>query len=112
MKSAYHLARKGIKNGGESLDPSGMRIFWKKIWKAQVPNKFRNFGWKKCQNIIPTKMNLYYRQVLEDLICEERAAGTESVMHVLCECKKAREVWSFSKLCHMVEGQREFIDIL
>uniref|UniRef100_A0A7N2LQY1 RNase H type-1 domain-containing protein n=1 Tax=Quercus lobata TaxID=97700 RepID=A0A7N2LQY1_QUELO len=39
VKSAYHLARKGSRNGGESSDPSGMRRFWRTIWKAQVPNK-------------------------------------------------------------------------
>ena len=57
-------------------------------------------------------MNLHHRQVLEDPICEECAAGTKSAMHVLCECKKIREVWSFSKLCHLVKGQREFTNIL
>ena len=112
LKSTYHLVRKGSRNGGESSDPSRMRRFWKKIWKEQVPNKVRNFGWRACQNIIPTKMNLYHRQVLEDPICEECVAGIESVMHALCECKKAREVWSISKLCHLVEGRREFTDIL
>lgn len=112
VKSAYHLARKGSRNGGESSNPLGMRRFWKIIQQARVPNKVRNFGQRACQNIFPTKMNLYYRQVLKDPICEECAGGTQSVIHVLCECKKAREVWSFSKLCHMVEGQRVFTDIL
>jgi len=55
VKSAYHSARKGSRNGGESSDPSRMRRFWRTIWKAQVPNKVKNFGWKACQNIIPTK---------------------------------------------------------
>lgn len=39
VKSAYYLAREGSMNGGESSDPSGMKRFQKKIWKAQVPNK-------------------------------------------------------------------------
>ena len=39
VKSAYHLARKGNKNGGESSNPSEMRRFWKTIWKARVPNR-------------------------------------------------------------------------
>ena len=51
-------------------------------------------------------MNLFHSKVIGDPTC---GSGPETVVHVLCECKK---VWSYSKLCHVIEGQGEFIDIL
>ena len=67
MKSAYNLARCGEKkDGGECSDSSIMKRFWQKLWRAKVPNKVRVFGWKACQNILPTKMNLFHRQVTDD----------------------------------------------
>ncbi|KAK7860520.1 hypothetical protein CFP56_036819 [Quercus suber] len=58
-KSSYHLARKGSRNRGESLDSSGMRRFWRTIWKAQVLNKvnineatFGKEGWSGIDIIV------------------------------------------------------------
>ena len=113
VKSAYHLARNGGRSGdGESLDPLGMHTFWQRLWKAKVPNKVRNFGWRACQNILPTKTNLFHRKVLDNPTCEECGLHPKTVVHVLCHCTKAKVVWSHCNLSSMVEGQGGFMDIL
>ena len=113
MKSAYNLARCGEKkDGGECLDSSIMKRFWQKLWRAKVPNKVRVFGWKACQNILPTKMNLFHRQVTDDPICEECVLEPETVLHVLCQCLKAKEVWTHCRLLHRIEGKGDFTDVL
>ncbi|XP_023903920.1 uncharacterized protein LOC112015722 [Quercus suber] len=91
VKSAYNLARSGEKDREESLDSSLMKHFWQKLWRAKVPNKVRVFGWKACQNILPTKMNLFHRQVTDDPICDECGLEPETVLYVLCQCLEARE---------------------
>ena len=112
-KSAYNLARSGEKkDGGECSDSSIMKRFWQKLWRAKVPNKVRVFGWKACQNILPTKMNLFHRQVTDDPICEECVLEPETVLHVLCQCLKAKEVWTHCRLLHRIEGKGDFTDVL
>ena len=80
VKSAYHLARnRGIIDRGESSDSSGMRSFWRKLWRTNIPNKIRTFGWKACQNILPTKMNLFQRKIIEDLTCDACGLCPETI---------------------------------
>lgn len=113
VKSAYHLARNGGRSDdGERSDPSGMHRFWQRLWKAKVPNKVRNFGWRACQNILPTKMNLFHRKVIDNPTCEECGLCPETAVHVLCHCTKAKAVWSHCNLSSMTEGQGDFMDIL
>ena len=113
MKSAYNLARSGEKkDGGECSNTSIMKWFWHNLWRAKVLNKVRVFGWKACQNILPTKMNLFHRQVMDDPICEECGLEPETVLHVLCHCKKAKEVWNHCCLLHRIEGNGDFTDVL
>jgi len=113
VKSAYHLARSRDRNGGgESSDPSGMHRFWQRLWKERIPSKVRNFGWRACQNILPTKMNLFHRKVIDNPTCEECGLSLETILHALCHCTKAKAVWSYCNLSNMVEDQGDFMDIL
>ena len=111
VKSACHLARnRGIIDRGESSDSSGMRSFWRKLWRTNIPNKIRTFGWKACQNILPTKMNLFQRKIIEDPTCDACGLCPETIVHVLCQCPKAVKVWSKCNLLQVVECQGDFID--
>ncbi|XP_030964774.1 uncharacterized protein LOC115986052 [Quercus lobata] len=113
VKSAYNLARSGEKkDGGESSDSSIMKHFWQKLRRAKVPNMVRVFGCKACQNFLPTKMNLFHRQVTDDPTCEECGLEPETVLHVLCQCPKAKEVWTHCHLLHRIEGKGDFTDVL
>ena len=113
VKGAYHLARSGEKKDrGESSDSSLMKRFWQKLRRVKIPNKVRAFGWKYCQNILPTIMNLFHRQVTDDPICDECGLEPETVLHVLCQCPKAKEVWTHCRLLHLIEGKGDFTEIL
>ncbi|XP_075674823.1 uncharacterized protein LOC142644018 [Castanea sativa] len=70
VKSAYWLAldMKRAKNGSTS-GPSGQQQLWRSIWSADVPNKIKNFAWRACQNILPTKANLFHSKVISSEKC-------------------------------------------
>ena len=113
VKSVYHLARNGKgKDKGENSDLSPMKCFWQKLWRARILAKIRALGWKACQNILPTKKNLFHRKVLEDPICDECGLEPETVLHVLCQCLKAKEVWNHCHMLSQIEGKGDFTDIL
>ena len=71
VKSACWIATdmKNAEQEGTS-EASGQRQLWKSVWGAIVPNKIKNFVWWACQNILPTKSNLYHRQVINFEVCE------------------------------------------
>lgn len=64
MRSGYHIARVIIKEGCglmESLGGGGKEkgLVWPKLWRCHLPNKIKVFGWRVCQDILPTKENLF-----------------------------------------------------
>lgn len=67
-----------------------------KLWRLKVPNKIKVFGWTACQNILPTRVNLARRKILEDAYCELCKIALETGIHVLWECSVAQDVWSGS----------------
>lgn len=54
----------------------------------------RVFLWKACSNILPTKLNLEKRSVVEDSLCPICRLEGESVEHILWTCESARDVWA------------------
>ena len=50
MKSAYKVARALLKKVDwvESSSGSGGSRVWATIWKLQIPNKIKVFGWRVC----------------------------------------------------------------
>ena len=96
VRRAYRLAvasRIGNTFGGASNEENG-KIFWKTIWRLNIPNKvIKSFAWKASKDILPTKANLCRRKVLIDPVCEACEAGIESSAHIFWECDKACEVW-------------------
>ena len=100
VRSAYQLAV-GLEIGNTSGGASNVenaKIFWKTIWRLNIPNKVKSFAWKANKNILPTTANLCRRKVLIDPVCEACEARIESSAHIFSECDKAREVWQLSGL--------------
>ena len=95
MKSSYQttlLISKEDYGLGESSGRTDEGLLSQRLWKSQLPNKIKVFGWRVCQDILPTRENLastcgLYRQ------------NTESVLHVLWECGVAQDVWAASRIC-------------
>ena len=103
------MAAAGIEQEGTS-GVSGQKQLWKTIWSAEVPNKIRNFVWRACQNIIPTKSNLCRRQVLSSDTCEQCGKCSETTSHILLHCDKSSSVWVACGL--VMERDCSFVDLL
>ncbi|XVF74111.1 hypothetical protein PTKIN_Ptkin13bG0034000 [Pterospermum kingtungense] len=107
VKSSYHLAR-GFKDHGDeehnesregnNEDVVGKILIWKKVWKAQVPNKIKNFGWQICQEIIAVYTNLAKRKIPIPIQCPRCRKEDETVIHALRDCELAQEVWQLSEV--------------
>ena len=104
VKSAYWIAMemKEAEQEGTSGNASQSRL-WKTIWLAEVTNKIKNFVWRACQNILPTKSNLFHRHVLSSDVCDQCGQISETTSHVLLFCDFSRSAWESCNLlvnCH------------
>ena len=54
------------------------------------------FGWRACNEILPTKLNLSKRKIIADAMCPICLRFPESVVHTLWDCGAARDVWAGS----------------
>ena len=115
VKSAYRLAlnEKDGHGSEESSNPC-MKEFWKFVWRLDVPNKIRNFTWRACRNILPTKANLFCWKITADNICEICGNFEETTAHVLWNCNHAKELWKEMSLetDKVMERCPEFLDLL
>uniref|UniRef100_A0A7N2LHE6 Reverse transcriptase zinc-binding domain-containing protein n=1 Tax=Quercus lobata TaxID=97700 RepID=A0A7N2LHE6_QUELO len=107
VKSAYKVALRIQENTQAEHSRAGLdRPMWKKIWKLNIPPKVRNFLWRACSNILPTRENLHRRRVQVEPWCELCCQCTETVAHMLWECPLARNVWHYAKeKCRNVRTQ-------
>ena len=69
---------------------------WRHIWKLRLPNAEKNFIWRACKEILPTKNNLYRRKIVEDALCPICGLEEETSLHILWDCPSARDVWRTS----------------
>ena len=80
VKSAYKVALRLQENTQAEHSRAGLdRPIWKKIWKLNIPPKVRNFLWRACSNILPTRENLHRRRVQMEPWCELCCQCTETV---------------------------------
>ena len=91
---------------------SGSKV-WAMLWKLKVPNKIKVFGWRVCQNILPTRDNLVHRRIIDDDTCELCKSTSETVIHAIWECGVARDVWASSlvKLQKCAGGQQDSMQL-
>ena len=93
VKTAYHVALHLHREVGVEHSTVGEeKRFWNKIWKMNVPPKVRNFVWRACNDILPTRTNLYRKKVYTDPLCAIYEQTDETVGHVLWGCPMARNV--------------------
>jgi hypothetical protein len=94
VRSAYHLAKEVEKRevGGCSGN-NMMTHLWNKIWQLQVPRVVTLFLWQACNNVLPTKENLFKRKITDDPRCPVCLLEEEMVGHALWSCTVARDVW-------------------
>jgi hypothetical protein len=92
--SAYHLAvdSQVDENGGASSPRKGEEI-WRTCWSLNVPNNVKMFIWRACHNLLPTKLNLFKRRVIDSPLCPICNQVEESVEHIVWLCPSAVDVW-------------------
>ncbi|XP_062145408.1 uncharacterized protein LOC133852660 [Alnus glutinosa] len=71
------------------------------------------FLWRACNDILPTKNNLYKRKVVIDQLCPICNSEVESVGHALWRCVSAQAVWCCCEgpIQKSSVAAEEFIDI-
>ena len=95
VKSAYKVAKEVLRVGNVAASSRGCagRRIWMALWKFRIPNKIKVFGWRACNEILPTKLNLSKRRIIDDAMCPICMRFSESAIHALWECEAAKDVW-------------------
>ena len=99
VRNAYRISHKQLTKVemGECSSNTRMKSLWKSVWQLRCPNKIKNFIWRACKDILPTKTKLKDRKIpVEvdcDICCEAETAG-----HVFWGCELAVAVWQMANL--------------
>jgi ribonuclease HI len=94
VRSAYFMElNRKQKEHGEASSPPKIDHFWRDIWQLKVTNPTKTFIWRACSNILPTKVNLARKGVVQDDQCAICCREAESTFHVLWSCPAAKDVW-------------------
>lgn len=90
IKTGYKVALRQCEGNGNRgvSNQSSQQVFWKRIWKLEVPNKVKLFIWRACSNILPTAVNLFQRKILDSPACTRCGLSCEDSGHALWSCKK------------------------
>jgi hypothetical protein len=95
VRSTYHL---GLESRSNELGSYSMPVtanpFWKLLWKLNVPRVVHLFLWRGCNNIVPTKENLYHRKVVSEPFCPQCGVEVETSGHFLWRCAMSTAVWA------------------
>lgn len=95
VKSAYFLQKEILSRSLAECSSRGVvSDIWKKIWTLPVPAVERNFLWRACKEILPTRENLCRRKIITDPLCPVCGLTVESGFHILWQCPSAIDVWS------------------
>jgi hypothetical protein len=82
--------------GGQCSNPEKKKDIWKTIWALGVPNVVKKIIWKACNEVLPTRQNLFRRKVIEMNICPCFEAEEKDALHALWSCPAARDIWGCS----------------
>jgi hypothetical protein len=97
VRSAYHLDK--MKEEQKLLGTSNTEEkseMWSTLWRLPIPNAEKKFLWRACHEILPTKVSLHKRKVVEETMCPICNLVEETCFHILWDCPSARDVWSGS----------------
>jgi hypothetical protein len=97
VRSVYNLARMNEKQALPRSSNQGEKTeMWSVLWRLPIPNAEKNFLWKACHKILPTKVSLFKRKVVTETMCPICNLDEETCFHILWNCPSARDVWSGS----------------
>jgi hypothetical protein len=64
---------------------------------VQLPNAVKNFIWRACHDLLPTKDNLTRRKVIQDPGCPMCGFEAKTPFLILWGCSSAMDVWGASE---------------
>lgn len=56
--------------------------YWKSIWSMRILGSVKQFIWKVCNNLLPAKVNLAKKKVVDEDFCP-LCGNTETIIHAL-----------------------------
>lgn len=98
VRSGYYVELQFMKEKAASTSTSRPKDVWSRLWKANVPNKIKNFGWRALQGGLSVRKNLCLRGVMEDSICPMCGEEREDIIHALLLCREVKIAWQLSPL--------------
>lgn len=101
VRSGYQAEKERRKNHDNSTGSTSNSVdinIWKQIWNAKTTPKIKNFIWKLCKNVVPTRCNLFKRKMADSNTCPVCQEATEDVEHLLLLCPWTRPIWFGSTL--------------
>ena len=96
VKSAYDFLWNEASSAPDMASTSSstnMQKLWNGVWSHSVPAKIRNFGWRACNQILPTLTKLFQHKIVSSLTCYLCGEDEETTAHVLWGCPYAEKVW-------------------
>ena len=84
VRSAYHLA---MERYGKQRPKCSYRAvispIWKVLWNLKIPNASKNFMWRACHNLLPTRDNLLRQKIVTNLVYSLCNSEAKLVLHIL-----------------------------
>jgi len=75
----------------EANAPKRTKEIWKVVGSLSVPNPVKIFLWRACNNLLPTKSNLFHKRVVKEALCPCCGRDEEDMVHAPLElpnCKR------------------------
>jgi len=63
------------------------------VWSMDVSNPVKMFIWRACHNVLPTRLNLLKRKIIDDVTCPCYGRDEETIVNALWNCPAAQDVW-------------------
>lgn len=78
-------------------------MWWRKLWRMQVHERFKIIIWKLLWNVIPTKgrmaVHICLSGILKESQCVLCGPAEETTKHLMLECMVSQIIWSNSPWC-------------
>jgi hypothetical protein len=108
VRSAYHLGLEIMeRDKAQSSKAEKAPVVWNSLWNLPIPNSVKVFMWRACNDILPTRLNLLKRRVIDDGRCPWCNFEEETTAHAIWFCPAAKDVWNAD---HSIFHKCAFVD--
>lgn len=100
VKTGYQLASRLCHD--QTLEFPGE---WNRIWRIKLPPKVKDCLWRICINVLPTKVNLFIKHVVQDKACVFCGYCEETLWLLFVTCPYVIECWEKTRLRAKLEHE-------